>query len=64
MRQIKPYLTLVIFYAIFIFDYFIITKPENKLDSCAFWATVVLFKIWYEIINNNNKNFKKQNQIK
>jgi hypothetical protein len=64
MRQIKPYLTLVIFYAIFIFDYFIITKPENKLESCGFWATVVLFKIWYEIINNNIKNFKKQNQIK
>jgi hypothetical protein len=55
--EFKKYLKLVIFYAAFFLDYFIITKPENKLEICAFWATVVLFKIWYEIININNKNF-------
>lgn len=55
MDMLKKYGKLTLIKLFFIFDYFIFSKPESKVDTCIFWVTIVIFQIWREMIEKRDK---------
>jgi hypothetical protein len=55
MDMLKKYGKLILIKLLFIFDYFIFSKPENRIDTCIFWVTIVIFQIWREMIEKRDK---------
>ena len=50
MKHIMKWGTWGTIYLLFALDYFIVSKPEKKAETCMFWIALVAFLIWKELI--------------